>query len=90
MKTHTLRLGFAIIAGLASFAMVIVSVVICGMFLAGFLTYPHWHGYLPHSYFPTVLAIAGLLAIPAGIHSYQATRKHYRKSESLIGDDHAA
>jgi MFS family permease len=87
MKTRILKLGFTIIAGLASFAMVFASVVICGLFLAGYLTHHHWHGFLPHSYLPTVFVVAGLIAIPASIHSYRATRKHYRGMESEIVND---
>ena len=90
MKTKTLKLGFAIIAGLAAFGMVVLSGGASGILIAMRFTHPHWHGYLPHSYWPTVWVVTGLLAIPSGIHSYRATRKYYRKTDGVIGDDHAA
>jgi hypothetical protein len=90
MKKHTLYNGVATFAFLASFTLVALLGGGCGLLLGNYLTYPHWHGYLPHTFWPTVGLITGLLAILAGFHSFRATRRYYRQSDSSVGHDIAA
>ena len=76
MRKNILTFG-ACIGFVASFVMVFLSVGISGLLLCVF----HWKGKnYPHNYWPIVWAIAVVLAISAGVHSYRATRKMLRKT----------